>query len=232
MPTYDIPITTDEKGLPRLTSVGLPILLYLFRTPSDELDATLKAIAGEYAGDILVVKVNINENPAVHAQYDTIAPPALVTLDEGRVESQASTIRPADVEAHADFLAGQGPYPQESAAEQEAREASGSAPIHVSEATWQADVLESDIPVLVDFWAAWCGPCHMIAPSIENLAAQYAGQVKIVKLNVDENRRIAGTYSVMSLPTLMTFNDGKPVGRLMGAHPQPNIEQLILGTLS
>jgi thioredoxin 1 len=231
MPAYDIPIKTDEKGLPRLMSVGLPILLYLFRTPSDELDAALKASAAEYAGDILVAKVNINENPALHAQYGSMAPPALVTLDEGRVESRASRVRPSDVEDHADFLAGQGPYPQASTAEQEARAASGATPMPVSEATWQTDVLESDLAVLVDFWAAWCAPCHAIAPAVDNLAAQYAGQVKVVKLNVDENRRIAVTYQVMSLPTLMTFSAGKPVGRLLGAHPQANIEQLIRGVL-
>ena len=88
-------------------------------------------------------------------------------------------------------------------------------------------MLHSSLPVLVDFWAPWCGPCHMVAPTLERLAQQYAGKVRIAKLNVDENPLMAQRYQAMSIPMLLLFKGGKQVGKLVGAHPQPNIEQLI-----
>jgi thioredoxin 1 len=227
MPVYDTPITTDESGLQRVLNAGLPVVLYLFRAPSAALDEAFIRAADEYAGDLLVAKVSANENPSVHARYGSPALPALLTIDEGEVESQAANIRPADVDAHVDFLMGMGPYPQETTAEAEQRAASGGTPVHVSDATFQQEVLNSDVPVVVDFWAPWCGPCHMIAPSLEKLAAQYAGQVKIAKLNVDENQRTAAQYQVQGIPMLLLFKGGKPVNKLVGAQPQPSIEQMI-----
>jgi thioredoxin 1 len=126
---------------------------------------------------------------------------------------------------------GQGPLPQETAAEVESRVADGSAPFPTTDATFQADVLNSDLPVLVDFWAPWCGPCHMIAPSLEALAEEYAGQIRVAKLNVDENQMTAGTFRVQGIPMLLMFKDGQPVNKLVGAHPKPNIEKMIRETL-
>lgn len=227
MPTYDTPITTDSNSLPRIVDAGLPVMLYLFRTPSDALDKAFARVAKENAGDVLVARINAAENPDAHAQYGSLALPALLTLDEGEIESQAGNIRPADVDAHMDFLTGQGPYPQESTAAEEARAASGTAPVPVTDSTFQREVLESDVPVLVDFWAAWCGPCHAIAPSLEKFAAQYAGQVKVAKLNVDENQQTAMQYRVQGIPMLLMFKGGQTVNKLVGAHPPQNIEQMI-----
>ena len=102
----------------------------------------------------------------------------------------------------------------------------------MTDQSFPSDVLQSDVPVLVDFWAPWCGPCHMVAPTLERLAAQYAGQIRITKLNVDQNPMTAQQYQAMSIPMLLMFKDGRQVGKLVGAHPQPNIEQLIRQALS
>lgn len=94
-------------------------------------------------------------------------------------------------------------------------------------ANWQAEVLESPQPVLVDFWAAWCGPCRMIAPIIEELAAEYEGQMVVGKLNVDEHPAVAAQYGVMSIPTLIVFRGGQPVERLVGFAPKKDLKQRI-----
>ncbi len=86
-----------------------------------------------------------------------------------------------------------------------------------TDADFQANVLNSDKPVVVDFWAPWCTPCKMVTPIIEELAKEYDGKVSVGKMNVDENQQTAGTYGVMSIPTVMVFKGGKPVQAIVGA---------------
>ncbi|HLV34118.1 MAG TPA: thioredoxin [Spirillospora sp.] len=227
MPVFDTPITTDDNNLKKVLGQKLPVVLYLYDRPNPALDEAFSRVAREHAGEILVTRVDVTRNPQTHARYNRPQLPALLTLDEGEIESRAENIRPADVDAHVDFLLGLGPKPLETAAQAESRAASGAAPIPVTDASFEQDVLQSSVPVLVDFWAPWCGPCHMIAPVLDRLAQQYAGRIKIAKLNVDENLMTARRYQAMSIPMLLLFKDGQPVGKLVGAHPQPKIEQLI-----
>jgi thioredoxin 1 len=93
-----------------------------------------------------------------------------------------------------------------------------------SDTEFQFDVVESDIPVLVDFWAPWCGPCHMVTPILEALAQNMNGQMKFVKLNTDKNQKKAGELNVMAIPTLVVFKDGKEVDRIVGFKPQEQLE--------
>ena len=92
---------------------------------------------------------------------------------------------------------------------------------------FEHEVLKSDLPVLVDFWAAWCGPCKMIAPIIDQLAEEYDGKAKIAKVNVDDNRDLAVQFKVMSIPTLILFKDGEIVDQIMGACPKAELEKFI-----
>ena len=89
-------------------------------------------------------------------------------------------------------------------------------PLHVTDADFDALILKSDMPAVVDLWAEWCGPCHMIAPSVQQLASAYDGRAVIAKMNVDENPTVPGRYSIMGIPTLLYFKDGKEVDRQVG----------------
>ena len=97
----------------------------------------------------------------------------------------------------------------------------------VSDATFESEVLKATSPVVVDFWAEWCGPCRMIAPALEEIAGSLGEKVKIVKLNVDENPQTAAKYNIQSIPTLMIFKDGAMSSRQIGAAPKQKLEQWI-----
>jgi thioredoxin 1 len=96
-------------------------------------------------------------------------------------------------------------------------------PLHITEDTYQKEVLESDIPVVIDFWATWCGPCKMIAPFIEEMADEYDGKAKICKIDVDNNQQIAMQLGIRSIPTVMIFKEGKVVDTIIGAVPKARI---------
>lgn len=97
----------------------------------------------------------------------------------------------------------------------------------VTDSTFKQEVLESEVPVLVDFWAPWCGPCRMVAPVVDEIADQYAGQIKVVKLNTDENPGVASQYGIRSIPTLMIFKGGQRVDMVVGAVPKTTLANTI-----
>ncbi len=99
--------------------------------------------------------------------------------------------------------------------------------IKVNDKNFKQEVLESDLPVLVDFWATWCGPCLMVAPVVEQIAKKYKGKLKVCKLNVDESPETASDYSIMSIPTLAIFKKGKVADKFIGALPKEELEAAI-----
>ncbi|MCB0275325.1 MAG: thioredoxin [Calditrichaeota bacterium] len=106
-----------------------------------------------------------------------------------------------------------------------------SKPLEFNASNFEAEVLKSDQPVLVDFWAAWCGPCLRLAPTIEALAQKYDGQVKIGKVDVDSNQMLAQQFNIRGIPAMLIFKNGKVVDTLVGAQPQPMIEKQLQAAL-
>lgn len=98
-----------------------------------------------------------------------------------------------------------------------------SKPLNITDDTFEKEVLQSDKPVIVDFWATWCGPCKMIAPILEEVASEYSDKVKIVKLDVDANNKTAGRYNIMSIPSLLFFKGGEMVDQVVGAIPKAQL---------
>ncbi len=99
--------------------------------------------------------------------------------------------------------------------------------IEATTATWDKEIIDSKGLVMVDFWAVWCGPCRMIAPTVEELAKEYAGKVKVAKLNTDDNPDIASRYKIMGIPTIIFFKDGQKVDQIVGAVPKPQLKAKI-----
>lgn len=102
----------------------------------------------------------------------------------------------------------------------------------ITDADFKSEVIESKVPVLVDFWASWCGPCQMMAPIIDKLAEEYEGRVKVLKLNVDENPQTPQLYGVRAIPTFILFSGGQAIDRLVGAQPKSALEDLIRRVLN
>jgi len=99
--------------------------------------------------------------------------------------------------------------------------------LEITDANFDQTVLKSDRPVMIDFWAAWCGPCRMISPTVEELAKEYSGKLKVMKLNTDENSEIASKYKIMGIPTIMFFKDGAKVDQIVGVVPKQQLKSKI-----
>ena len=95
----------------------------------------------------------------------------------------------------------------------------------VTNETWESEVVSSETPVLVDFWAEWCGPCHAVAPVLDKIVEERQGELKLVKVNIDEEQELAQRYGVMSIPTMILFRDGEPAAAAIGAQPKGAIER-------
>ncbi len=100
-----------------------------------------------------------------------------------------------------------------------------SKPVAVDDSNFDRTVLQAELPVLVDFWAAWCGPCRMVAPLVEELAEEYDGRISFVKLDVDQNSKTASKYGIMSIPTLLIFKKGEPVSHIVGFRPKAELKR-------
>jgi thioredoxin 1 len=99
--------------------------------------------------------------------------------------------------------------------------------LELTDGNFQQEVVQSPIPVLVDFWAPWCGPCRMLAPTIEEISKEYEGKVKVCKLNTDESPETAGSFDIQSIPTVLVFKEGKVVNRLVGLNPKKRFQEML-----
>lgn len=224
---YDTPIFTSDLSIDRVLNAGLPVeLVFLNGNAPLSLEQAMKSLARQHAGQLLLVQVQIKDSPQAARRFEVRSTPAVVTLKNGQVLSRAEDIYDSALERHAEYLLGKGPKPEPAPSPAATRggtqrPASGGKPVAVTDATFEQEVMHSSLPVVVDFWAPWCGPCRMVAPTLERLAVEWNGRVKIAKVNVDENPMVAGRYGISSIPTMMVVRDGKITERWAGALPEP-----------
>ncbi len=252
--TFDTPLFSSDQSIDRVLKAGLPVMLVFLSTTTSPaaLDGELKKIAKENAGKLLVVQMHTKDSPETARRYNVRSTPAVVTIKNGQVLSQAEYISGGELERHASYLLGKGLKPEPKAQSQypgvQQRAGAGAyagvpptgtngtsaqpgysagtgaqagQPVAVTDATFDQEVMRSPVPVVVDFWAPWCGPCRMVAPTLEKLAREWGGRAKIAKVNVDENPLIAGQYGITGIPTMFVVRDGKIVDRWTGALPEP-----------
>ncbi|MGE5223732.1 MAG: thioredoxin [Omnitrophica WOR_2 bacterium] len=239
MVAFDTPIKSNDQSIDRVLSAGLPVVLVFLNGPApSQLDQAMTAQARENSGKLLLVQIQVKDNPETARRYQVTQTPALITLKNGQTLTRAALINHNDLVKHIAYLLGKGPKPepdqrssQRESAQNTYQSPSGAQshaePMVVTDATFEQAVLHSAQPVLVDFWAPWCGPCRMTEPILQRLAKEMSGRLNIVKLNVDENPVSAQRYGVQSIPTMMIVKNGQVIDRWVGALPEPAIRSRI-----
>jgi thioredoxin len=221
--TFDSVLLSNDLSLDRVLNVGMPVVLIFHdKSMAADLRSTLNDLARQYAGKALIVMLSQEDAQQAMSQFDVHQLPAIVTMRDGKTVARQESIRAAEIKPYVAHLIGEGPIPSPRVAERpavEPRQTSGAGPLSVNEADFEREVLHSGRPVMVDFWAPWCGPCRMVVPTLEKLAREQS-KLKIVKVNVDENPGLASRYGTMSIPTMIVFNGGHEVDRWVGALPE------------
>jgi thioredoxin 1 len=249
----DAPIHSNEANFERVLNAGLPVLVVLWRRnceTCEQLNPALANLAKTYAGKALVVKVNVDEEAGMAQRLAASQLPGLLFFKAGKEVGRGSGAAPErELTAWLDHLVGNGSRPQapsgpaipygRPAPSYDRADAAPPSPTGtttsvkaeprvLTDTNFEPTIRNSNLPVLVDFWAVWCGPCKMVAPHVAALAQEFAGRAIVGKLNVDENPRVAGQYGIMSIPTLLIFSGGKVVDQIVGAQPGHVLRQRLM----
>ncbi|MEZ4868433.1 MAG: thioredoxin [Caldilineaceae bacterium] len=233
---------TNEQSVDRLLAAGLPVVLVFWSSQSPlaaATDSLLAQAAARYAGKLLIAKIDSSAEPKLVTRFQVAHSPAILFVRQNQVETRANSATPAAVlNDWLAYLAEGGARPAEiassrpaAAPQPQAQGGQPGTPITLTDANFAAMVNRPE-PVLVDFWAPWCGPCRMVAPAVEQLARDFQGRAVVGKLNVDENPRVAQQYNIMGIPALYIFKNGQVVDQMVGAQPPAVLQQRLARQVS
>jgi thioredoxin 1 len=246
----DTVIHTNTQSIDRVLRTGLPLMLIFWKRSvpqSTELDPVLNQLAERYAGRALIAKVDADAEPELLKRYEIRLLPSIVAIKDGkpvatlpgRIPDQAAqdwlkylvegSTRPAVASGSGIPTATGQPLPTNGTHHASADQGATvrdktAAPLTVTDASFD-QVINGKLPVLVDFWAEWCGPCRIVAPSVAHLAQEFAGRAVVAKLNVDENQNTARRFNIMSIPALYIFKEGRVIDQIVGAQPLPVLRE-------
>jgi thioredoxin 1 len=225
----DSVIHTNQHSIDRVLNAGSPVVLVFWQgdaKPSPQVETLLNQMAQQHAGKLLLAKVDAQTEPPLVQRFEVKQFPAYIFVKQGKTEGALTgNVQPNDVRAWITYLVAGGARPAVPASPPPQRDSSGDGhPVTLTDANFQQTISRPG-PVLVDFWAPWCGPCRMVAPAVEQLAREYQGRAVIGKLNVDENPRTAERYQIMSIPALYIFKNGQVVDQIVGAQPVQVLQQ-------
>ncbi len=215
----DEPINVTDGGFERaVLQADRPVIAVFWAREGPrggELRRVTEEAARRYGGEVRVARLEAQDAPQAHARYGVETLPQFLFFRGGQLVARARGLPSADaLHPWVEYLLGRGRAPVSAPPPPPAH------PVAVTDADFDRVVLGAKLPALVDFWAAWCGPCRMVAPIIERLAAEFAGRALVAKLDVDSNPLTAQRYGAMSIPTLLFFQNGREVDRLVGAQPE------------
>jgi thioredoxin 1 len=229
---YDTPINASDASFEGvILQETLPVVAVFWspqETSREQLNALLEEVAKQYGGEALIAKLEAGDATRTRARYEVSRLPEFLFFREGKLIARAKGMpSPAALRPWMEYLLERGPRPTATRSRRRAAQpppADGQ-PVIVTDANFDQVVLQANQPALVDCWAAWCGPCRMVAPVVETLANEFRGRALIAKLDVDANPMIAQRYGIRSIPTLIYFKNGREADRVVGAQSADVLRQ-------